>query len=66
MTRRQFIARSSALGLVLAAVSGGILPLVGDALAQAPSPADLGQAGPLGDVVMGDANAPVTIIDMPR
>jgi protein-disulfide isomerase len=63
MTRRQFIARSSALGLVLAAVSGGILPLVGDALAQAPSAADLGQAGPLGDVVMGDANAPVTIIE---
>jgi protein-disulfide isomerase len=63
MTRRQFIARSSALGLVLAAVSGGILPLVGDALAQTPSAADLGQAGPLGDVVMGDANAPVTIIE---
>jgi protein-disulfide isomerase len=63
MTRRQFIARSSALGLVLAAASGGILPLVGDALAQAPSAADLGQAGPLGDVVMGDANAPVTIIE---
>jgi protein-disulfide isomerase len=62
MTRRQFIARSSALGLVLAAVSGGILPLVGDVLAQASS-AELEKAGPLGDVVMGDANAPVTIIE---
>jgi protein-disulfide isomerase len=62
MTRRQFIARSSALGLMLAAVSGGILPLVGDVLAQASS-AELEKAGPLGDVVMGDANAPVTIIE---
>jgi protein-disulfide isomerase len=62
MTRRQFIARSSALGLVLAAVSGGILPLVGEVLAQA-SAAELEKAGPLGDVVMGDANAPVTIIE---
>jgi protein-disulfide isomerase len=63
MTRRQFIARSSALGLVLAAMSAGILPFAGEVLAQAPSPADLGKAGPLGDVVMGDANAPVTIIE---
>ncbi len=63
ITRRQFIARSSALGLVLAAMSAGILPFAGDVLAQAPSPADLGKAGPLGDVVMGDANAPVTIIE---
>ena len=62
MTRRQFIARSSALGLVLAAMSAGIPPLVGDVLAQASS-AELEKAGPLGDVVMGDANAPVTIIE---
>jgi protein-disulfide isomerase len=63
VTRRQFIARTSALALVLAVASAGQLPFVADALAQTPSAADLGQQGPLGDVVMGDANAPVTIIE---
>jgi len=63
VTRRQFIARTSALALVLAVASAGQLPFIADALAQAPSEADLGKQGPLGDVVMGDANAPVTIIE---
>ena len=63
MTRRQFISRTSALGLVLGVISAGQLPFIVDALAQAPSAADLGKQGPLGDVVMGDANAPVTIIE---
>jgi protein-disulfide isomerase len=63
LTRRQFLARTSALALVVAAVAAGSPYLVGEVLAQTPSPADLGKAGPLGDVVMGDANAPVTIIE---
>jgi protein-disulfide isomerase len=63
ITRRQFIARTSALALVLAAVSAGQLPFIADALAQTPSPADLAKQGPLGDVVIGEANAPVTIIE---
>ncbi|MET0279437.1 MAG: DsbA family protein [Pseudorhodoplanes sp.] len=63
MTRRQFLVRTSALALVLAAFSGGSPYLVGDALAQTPSAAELEKAGPLGDVVVGEANAPVTIIE---
>ncbi len=63
LTRRQFLVRTSALSLVLAAVSAGIPGFVGDVLAQTPSAAELEKAGPLGDVVMGEANAPVTIIE---
>ena len=63
MTRRQFLVRTSALALVLAAFSSGSLHMVGDALAQTPSAAELEKAGPLGDVVVGDAKAPVTIIE---
>jgi protein-disulfide isomerase len=63
VTRRQFLARTSALSLVLAAVSAGVLTFSGDVLAQTASAAELEKAGPLGDVVMGDAKAPVTIIE---
>lgn len=63
ITRRQFITRTTALALILAAGSAVDLSLVGDALAQTPSAADLAHAGPLGDVVEGKADAPVTIIE---
>lgn len=63
MTRRQFIAASAALSALLATPLGRPFALVGDALAQEPSPADLAQAGPLGDVVLGKDDAPVTIIE---
>lgn len=63
MTRRQFLERTSALALVVGAFSAGLLSFAGDGLAQTPSAAELEQAGPLGDVVMGDAKAPVTIIE---
>jgi protein-disulfide isomerase len=63
ITRRQFLARTSALSLVVAAFSTGILGFVGDSLAQTVSSAELEKQGPLGDVVAGDANAPVTIIE---
>jgi protein-disulfide isomerase len=63
ITRRQFVARSTALALVLAAGAALDLPFAGEALAQAPSPAELAKAGPLGDVVVGKADAPVTIIE---
>jgi protein-disulfide isomerase len=63
ITRRKFLARTSALALVVGAFSAGFLHLSGDVLAQTPSAAELEKAGPLGDVVMGEANAPVTIIE---
>jgi protein-disulfide isomerase len=44
---------------VLSAFGVGIVP----ALAQTPTPADLAVEGPLGDMVMGKADAPVTIIE---
>lgn len=63
ITRRQFLARTSALSLVVAAFSTGILGFAGESLAQTVSSAELEKQGPLGDVVSGDANAPVTIIE---
>ncbi len=63
ITRRKFLARTSALALIVGAFSAGFLHLSGDVLAQTPSAAELEKAGPLGDVVMGEANAPVTIIE---
>ena len=63
ITRRQFVALSAALSAMLALPLGRSFGFIGDALAQNPSPADLAQAGPLGDVVMGAADAPVTIIE---
>jgi protein-disulfide isomerase len=63
ITRRQFIAASAAFSALFALPLGRQFALVGDALAQAPSDADLMKAGPLGDVIMGKADAPVTIIE---
>ena len=63
ITRRQFVAGSTALAAIVAASSAFDLRLVGDVLAQTPKPADLGQAGPLGDVILGNADAPITIIE---
>jgi len=63
ITRRQFITRTTALALVLAAGSVVDLSLVGDAKAQTVSPADLAHQGPLGDIVQGKDDAPVTIIE---
>jgi protein-disulfide isomerase len=67
ITRRQFIAATAVLSAMVALPFGRQFALVGDfvgdALAQTPSEADLMKAGPLGDVVMGKADAPVTIIE---
>lgn len=63
ITRRQFIAATTALSAMLALPFGRSSGFIGDALAQSPSEADLMKAGPLGDVVLGKADAPVTIIE---
>lgn len=63
ITRRDFVAGSSLLVLGAAAMSAFDLRLIAPALAQTPSPADLAVQGPLGDVVLGKAEAPVTIIE---
>jgi protein-disulfide isomerase len=67
ITRRQFLATSAALSAVFALPFGRDFGLVGDfigaAQAQTPSSVELMQAGPLGDVVVGKEDAPVTIIE---
>jgi protein-disulfide isomerase len=63
ITRRRFVADTVALGgglLVSTALSG---LLIQPALAQSPSPAELAEAGPLGEQALGSENAPVTIIE---
>lgn len=67
LSRRDFLEGSAALGL---AATAGTLALGSPAFAQARRPAaetvnvqELMQAGPLGDCVLGNAEAPVTIVE---
>jgi protein-disulfide isomerase len=61
ITRREFVAATSALAIV-AALNPGLAPA---ALAQAaaPSTAELMEAGPLPEQSLGNADAPVTVIE---
>jgi protein-disulfide isomerase len=64
ITRRAFCQATALFGA--ATMLSGLVPnfdLVRLAVAQTPSPADLQQPGPLGDMVLGADNAPVTIIE---
>lgn len=63
LTRRHFLAGSSALALAAAGLSALDLSLIDKALAQSLSLADLAVAGPLGDIAVGREDAPVTIIE---
>lgn len=64
ITRREFVAGSTALAFAGTALSALDLNLIGTAFAQkSPSAADVAEAGPLGDEVLGKADAPVTIIE---
>lgn len=58
-SRRFFLNALAAAGLAAAALTG----LQGAAMAQAPSPADLAVAGPMGDVELGNKDAKVTIYE---
>jgi protein-disulfide isomerase len=66
ITRREFALGTCAIALTgIAAVKAGFsgFDFVGPAQAQDPSPAELMKPGPLGDMVIGDEKAPVTIIE---
>lgn len=63
ITRRHFVAGTAALALASTALSALDFRLIDSALAQSPSPADLAVQGPLGDMVLGKDDAPVTIIE---
>ncbi len=62
-TRRQFLLTASALVLAVALNGAGLGLRGGNAFAQSVAEAELMQPGPLGEVSMGAANAPVTIIE---
>jgi protein-disulfide isomerase len=62
-TRRQFLLAASSLALAAALTSGGLELFSHGAFAQTVAEADLMQPGPLGDEVLGDEKAPVTIIE---
>ena len=59
ITRRQFCEGTAAIALATA--FAGLSPWSAPAMAQDASAADLAVTGPLGDMVLGDAKAPVTI-----
>jgi protein-disulfide isomerase len=64
LTRRQFLAVTAPFALGITGFSGAILPLAPPAWAEdSPSPADLAETGPDGDVTLGSDKAPVTIIE---
>jgi protein-disulfide isomerase len=62
LTRRAFIASMSTTAL-LAAAGFSPLDLIRDAFAQDANPAELAKPLPLGDVVLGAKESPVTIIE---
>src|SRR5437667_12366782 len=65
ITRREFALGTGALALTGAGVLVGfsLADVQRPALAQDPPMAELMQPGPLGDMVLGEQNAPVTIIE---
>ena len=65
LNRRDLLLAGAAIGLVGAGAAATILPLTDPAQADdaTPSPADLADAGPNGDVMLGSDKAPVTIIE---
>ena len=62
-TRRQFLLAASSLALAAALTGGGLELFSRGALAQTVAQAELMQPGPLGDEVLGDEKAPVTVIE---
>src|SRR5436190_14609319 len=64
LTRRQFLASSAPFALAFAGFAGVLLPLARPAWADdTPSPADLANDGPDGDIALGSDKAPVTVIE---
>jgi protein-disulfide isomerase len=65
LTRRMFCQGATATTLTATFLAAGSSwsALLSPAMAQSPSPADLMSPNPLGEMVLGAANAPVTIIE---
>jgi protein-disulfide isomerase len=63
LTRRHFLSATALFAFAVAGF-GALLPLSPPALAEdSPSPADLAETGPDGDITLGSEKAPVTIIE---
>jgi protein-disulfide isomerase len=62
MTRRDFVTGVSVIAIAAAGAGAFALPAWAQAATTVP-PADLAQAGPLGDRAIGAENAPITIIE---
>jgi protein-disulfide isomerase len=62
-TRRRFLLAASSFALAAALAGGGLELFQPGALAQTMAEAELMQPGPLGEQVLGDDKAPVTIIE---
>ena len=63
-SRRRFIASAAPFALAFTVFSGELSRFVGQARADdKPSPADLADAGPDGDIIVGSDKAPVTVIE---
>ena len=63
-SRRRFIASAAPFALAFTVFSGGLARFVGQARADdKPSPTDLADAGPDGDIMVGSDKAPVTVIE---
>jgi protein-disulfide isomerase len=63
-TRRQIVIGTTILGTAALALGGVLAPVLGGRASAAPVPtADLMEAGPLGDQILGTENAPVTVIE---
>jgi protein-disulfide isomerase len=64
LTRRQFVTATAPFAFAVAGLGGAIPQLTPAAWAEdSPSPADLADAGPDGDISVGSDKAPVTIIE---
>jgi hypothetical protein len=64
-TRRQFVSAAAPFALVCTGFAGAfLLPVAGSAWADnSPSPADLADSGPDGDITIGSDKAPVSVIE---
>ena len=62
-SRRDLFSATAAFALAGGAITGGLPGFAGSARADEPSPADIAEPGPAGDVMIGSDKAPVTIIE---
>jgi len=62
-SRRDLFSATAAFALAGGAITGGLPGFAGCARADEPSPADIAEPGPAGDVMIGSDKAPVTIIE---